>query len=111
MIVQKMLRSLPLIFDAKIFVIEEIKDFDKLLMDELHGILITYEKRIEKEKPSKKEATFKSSKKMKNKEHKSSDCSNCESNTKEAIFLRKLKKGSCKYKGEFPFKYFNYGKV
>jgi hypothetical protein len=42
-------------------------------MDELHGILTTYEMRTGKERPSKKETTFKASKKMKNKEHKSSN--------------------------------------
>jgi hypothetical protein len=51
MIVQKVLRSLPLIFDAKFSSIEEIKDLDKLTMDELHGILTAYEMRTEKEKP------------------------------------------------------------
>jgi hypothetical protein len=51
MILQKVLRSLPLIFDARISTIEEIKDLDKLTMDELHGILIVYEMRIKEEKP------------------------------------------------------------
>jgi hypothetical protein len=69
-IVLKVLRSLPLRFDAKFFSIEEIKDHDKLTMDELHGILTTYEMRTKKEKLSKKEATFKSLKKIKNKETK-----------------------------------------
>jgi hypothetical protein len=64
MIVQKVLRSLPLIFYSKVSSIEEIKDMDKLTMDELHGILNTYEMRTEKEKPSKREKTCKSSKKM-----------------------------------------------
>jgi hypothetical protein len=40
MIVQKVLRSLPLIFDAKVSSIEEMKDLDSLTMDELHGILM-----------------------------------------------------------------------
>jgi hypothetical protein len=88
-----------------------MKDLDKLTMDELHGILTAYEMRTEKENPSKKEASFKASKKMKNKEHKSSDCSSCESDAEEAHFVRKLKKGSGKYKGKFPFKCFNCGKV
>jgi hypothetical protein len=104
MILQKVLRSLPLIFDAKVFIIEEIKDLDKLTIDELHGILTTYEMRIEKEKPSKRELFFKATKKMKNKEHKSRDCSSFESDTEEANFVRKLKKGSGKYKAKFPFK-------
>jgi hypothetical protein len=48
---------------------------------------------------------------MKNKENKSRNCSSCELDTKEENFVRKLKKGSGKYKGKFPFKFFNYGKV
>jgi hypothetical protein len=36
-------------------------------MDDLHGILTNYEMRIEKDNPSKKEATFKASKKTKKK--------------------------------------------
>jgi hypothetical protein len=53
MIVQKVSRLLPLRFDANIFSIEEIKDLDRLIMDELHGILTAYEMRTEKEKLSK----------------------------------------------------------
>ena len=47
-IVQKVLRSLPLIFNLKVSTIEEMKDLDRLTMDELHGILIGYEMRTEK---------------------------------------------------------------
>jgi hypothetical protein len=111
MIMKKVLRSLPLRFDAKVYAIEEIKDLDKLTMDELQGILTTYEMSTEKEKPSKREVAFKSSKKMKNKENKSSNFSNCQSDVEEANFVRKIKKGSGKYKCKFPFKCFNYGKV
>lgn len=52
MIVQKVLRSIPLRFDAKVSTIEEMKDLDKLTMYELHGILTTYEMRSKMEKPS-----------------------------------------------------------
>ena len=69
-IVQKVLRSLPLIFNLKVSAIEEMKDLDRLTMDELHGILTAYEMRVEKENPSKKETTFKVSNRTKNKEHK-----------------------------------------
>jgi RNA-binding protein YlmH len=51
MIVQKVLRSLPLRFGAKVSSIEEIKDLDQLTMDEFHGILTAYEMRTKKEKP------------------------------------------------------------
>ena len=37
-LVQKILRSLPMIFDSKVSTLEEMKDLDKLSMDELHGI-------------------------------------------------------------------------
>jgi hypothetical protein len=48
---------------------------------------------------------------MKNKEHKSSGYSNCESDAEEANIVRKIKKGYGKYKCKFPFKFFNSGKV
>ena len=56
-IVQKILRSLPNRSDSKVSAIEEMKDLDTLKMDELHGILISYEMRKEspnfKKQPSK----------------------------------------------------------
>jgi hypothetical protein len=88
MIVQKVIRSLPLRFDAKVSSIEEMKDLNSLTMDELHGILMTYEMRTEKENPLKHESNFKDSKKMNNKENKSSDCSNYESDVEEEHFVR-----------------------
>ena len=39
MLLQKILRSLPMRFDSKFSSLEEIQDLDKLSMDELHGIL------------------------------------------------------------------------
>jgi hypothetical protein len=42
-----------------------MKDLVKLTMDELHGILMAYEMKTNKENPSKREANFKSSKKTK----------------------------------------------
>ena len=75
-----------------------MKDLDTLTIDELHGILSAYEMRTKKENPSKREATFRASKKMKNKEHKSSDFSRFESDEDEANFVRKLKNESVKYK-------------
>lgn len=43
MIVQKVLRSLPLNFDAKVSSLEERKDHDRLTIDELHGVLLNEE--------------------------------------------------------------------
>jgi len=44
-IVQKVLRSLSMIFDPKISVLEEREYLDSISMDELHGIFIAYEMR------------------------------------------------------------------
>jgi hypothetical protein len=63
-IVKKALTSLPMRFDSKISALEERVDQDTMTMDELHGILTTYEMRKEKDNPITKEATFKESKKM-----------------------------------------------
>jgi hypothetical protein len=41
------LRSLPSRFNPKIFLIEKMKDLDKLTMDEMHETLTAYEMRIE----------------------------------------------------------------
>jgi hypothetical protein len=66
-IVQKVLRSLPLRFDLKILALEERTYMDSISMDELHGIFIAYEMRTEQENLVTKEATFKASKKSKKK--------------------------------------------
>jgi hypothetical protein len=51
-----------MMYDANISTIEDRPKFDKLIVCELHGILTTYEMRIGKEKTSKGETSFKSSK-------------------------------------------------
>jgi hypothetical protein len=66
-IVQKLLRSLLMTFNPKVSSLEEITDLDSISMDELHGIFIAYEKRIEQENPVKKEVAFKASNKSKKK--------------------------------------------
>jgi hypothetical protein len=42
-IVQKILRSLPMRYDAKISTIEDRFDLDTLTVDQLHGIFTAYE--------------------------------------------------------------------
>ena len=110
-IVQNMLRSLPLENYANISSIQDNEHLDKLTTYELHGILTTYEMRIGKEMPSRREATFTTSKGKKNHEHMLSEISMDESNEEDANFKRKLNKGYRKYKGKLPSKCFNYGKV
>jgi hypothetical protein len=46
-IVQKVLISLPMRFDPEILALEERVDLNSISMDELHGIFIAYEMRIE----------------------------------------------------------------
>jgi hypothetical protein len=46
-IVQKVLRSLPMRFNPKISELEERSDLNSISMDELHGIFTAYEMRTE----------------------------------------------------------------
>ena len=46
-IVQKVLRSLPMRFDPKISTLEERSDLNSISMDKLHGIFTAYEMRTE----------------------------------------------------------------
>lgn len=46
-IVQKILRYLPIRFDSKISAIEERADLHTMIVDELHGILTAYEMRTQ----------------------------------------------------------------
>jgi hypothetical protein len=108
-VVQKVLRSLPSRLDAKVSAIEEMHELDKLTMDRLHGILTAYEMRTRKEQPDLKDAVFKASvKSSTSQDHNSSEHF---SDEEEANFVRKLKRGSGKYKGMLPFKCFHCGKV
>jgi hypothetical protein len=66
-IVQKVLRSLPMRFNPKISTLEEISDLNSISMDKLHGIFIAYEMITEQENPDVKEAAFKESKRSKKK--------------------------------------------
>jgi hypothetical protein len=93
-IVQKVLRSLPMRFDPKISALEERAYLDSISMDELHGIFIAYEMRTEQENPDIKEASFKASKrsKQKEKEHSnnsdiSEDDEDSDSETERVLFM------------------------
>jgi hypothetical protein len=110
-IVQKVLRSLPMIFDPKISALEERADLDSIRMDELHGIFIAYEMRNEHENPDIKEASFKASKWSKKngnqKEH-SSNSDISEDDEEVASFFTRLNKGANdRYKGKIPLIFFS----
>jgi len=49
LVIQMVLRYLPMRFDPKISSLEEITDLDNLRIDELHGIFTNYEMSIEQE--------------------------------------------------------------
>jgi hypothetical protein len=99
-LVQKILRSLPDRFNPKVSAIEELNDINNFSFDQLLGMLTTYEMRIVTDKPTSREASFK--------EDKNEDSMPDEI---EAKFMRRLKKGSGKYQGKLPFKFFNCGKI
>jgi hypothetical protein len=100
LLVQKILRSLLDKFNPKVSAIEELNDLKTLSIDQLLGTLTAYEMRINKDKSSTREASFK--------EDKNTDS---ELDDIEAKFVRRLKKGSGKYQGKLPFKCFNCGKI
>jgi hypothetical protein len=99
-LVQEILRSLLGKFNPKVSAIEELNDLKTLSIDQLLGTLIAYEMRISKYKYITREASFKADENI-----------NSELDDIEAKFVRRLKKGSGKYQGKFPFKCFNYGKI
>lgn len=99
-LVQKILRSLPDRFNPKVYAIEELNDLKTLEFDQLLRTLTAYEMRIVKYKPTSREASFK--------EDKNEDS---EPDEIEAKFVKRLKKGSGKYKGKLLFKCFNCGRI
>jgi hypothetical protein len=99
-LVQKILRSLLDKFNSKVSAIEELSDLKTLSIDQLLGTLTAYEMRINKDKSSTREASFKADKNT-----------DSELDDIEAKFVRRLKKGSGKYQGKLPFKCFNCGKI
>jgi hypothetical protein len=100
LLVQKILISLPDRFNPKVSTIEKLNDFKTLSIDQLLGTLIAYEMRISKDKYTTRESSFKSDKNE-----------DSEPDEIEAKFVRRLKKGSDKYQGKFPFKFFNCGNI
>jgi hypothetical protein len=111
-IVQKVLRSLPMRFDPKISTLEERSDLNSISMDELHGIFTAYEMRTEQENPDIKEAAFKASKNSKQKgrkkEEHSSNSDVSEDDEEVANFVKRLNKGTDgRYRGKLPLICFN----
>jgi hypothetical protein len=111
-IVQKVLRSLPMRFNPKISTLEERLDLKSISMDELHGIFTEYEMRIEQENLDVKEVAFKASKRSKQKkkqqEEYRSNSDVSEDDEEVVIFVKRLKKGTNgRYRGKLPLILFN----
>jgi hypothetical protein len=94
------LRSLPDRFNPKVSAIEELNDLKTLEFNQLLGTLTTYEMIIVKDKPTSREASFKTDK---NEDSKPDEI--------EEKFVKRPKKGSGKYKGKLTFKCFSCGKI
>ena len=75
-------------------------------MEELYGILTAYELRLGIDKYSKEEVAFKVIKKTKNQKQTSQANHHEESDVEEANFIKKLQKGSGKYKWQTSFQMF-----
>eukprot|EP00253_Pinus_taeda_P009071 PITA_09071 len=107
-LVEKILISLSSKSDSKVFVIEENQDLQSIIMVQHHGILIAFEMR--KGGPSDmREAYFKASTKRKEKEaHNESGYISKEED--EENFVKKLQRGSGKFRGENFGQHFKRGK-
>ena len=81
-------------------------------MDELHGILTSYEMRFASENPSKKEVDFKAAKRDKKKvETEINNHEDSKEDVEEAKFVKNLIIGSGPYKGKLPLKCFDCGRI
>jgi hypothetical protein len=97
-IVQKVLRSLPMRFNPKISTLEERSDLNSISMGELHGIFTAYEMRIEQKNPDVKEVVFKESKRSKKKKKEQEEYSSnndiSEDDEEVANFVKRINKGT-----------------
>jgi hypothetical protein len=111
-IVQKVLRYLPMRFNPKISTLEERSDLKSIIMDKLDGIFTSYEIRTEQENLDVKEATFKASKISKQKKNEQEEYSSSNDVSKDdeevAKFVKRLNKGTNnRYRGKLLLICFN----
>ena len=112
-VILKILRSLPMRFDAKVSALEERLIIKYFHINELQGVLTVCEMGTRQDKPKRREAAFKVEKQVVKKKLKE-ECPSCsEESDDEEIenFVRKLKRGTGKYKGKLPLICFNCGKI
>jgi hypothetical protein len=111
-IVQKVLRSLPMRFNPKISSLEERSNLNSIRMDKLHRIFTAYEMRTQQENLDVKEVAFKASKRSKKKEKEQEEYSSSsdisEDDEEVANFIKRLNKGTnSRYRGKLPLICFN----
>lgn len=105
---EKTIRSLTPKFDSKVSSIEEMQDLKNLTIEQLHGILTTYEMR--KGCPSDiREATFKAAYKGKEKEE--LEELGYILDEEEVNLMKKTQVGTYMFRGKIPFKCFSYRRV
>ena len=92
-LVEKVLRTLPKAYNPKVSSLEDRENLEELTMEELYGILTTYELRLGIDKSSKEEEAFKVTKKTKNLKQTSQENHHEESDVEEANFIENLQKG------------------
>ena len=100
-LVEKILRSLSSKFESKLFAIKEKHDLQTITVNQLHGILTTFEMR---------EATFKALEKGKEKEE-HNELGYILEEEYEVNFFKKPQWGSGRFKGKLPLKFFSSGRV
>eukprot|EP00253_Pinus_taeda_P025321 PITA_25321 len=106
-LVEKFLRSPFAKFEPKVSAIQEKQDLQIITMTQLHGILTAFEMR--KGGPSDmRQATFKDLAKGKEEPNESGHISEEED---EVNFVKKLQRGSGRFRGKLPFKCFACGRV
>ena len=110
-LVEKVLRTLPMIYNLKVSTLEDRDSLDQLTIDDLFGILTAYELRLGDNHIPKGEAAFKAFKKTSNQKKISEPILEDDFDIEEANFIKKLQKGSGKYRGKLPFKCFDCGKI
>jgi hypothetical protein len=98
-------------YHSKISTIEDRPDLDTLTVDQLHGVFTVYEMRRGSDKSSKRETTFKAYKTKMRQEKNTNDELSYISDEEIANFIKKLKKGTGKYKGKIHLICFNCGKI
>ena len=109
-LVEKVLRTLPMAYNPKLSTLEDREKLEYLTMDELYGILTSYELILGIDNLPKGEESFKVIKKT-NQKQKLQTNHDQESDEEDANFVKRNEKGSGKYKGKLPFKCFNCGRI